>query len=353
MKGNYRQLAESVRARLNPDNIPLQKSFTDELATITYSDVAVFVRYAMKSPGPEYTRISKEAGENAKTHLDRELTNVLYKYQGSVMTNTHVSGNSDIDLLAISDKSYGGDWAQIDKYLTESAFRSNLSCASIQKLETEKSIAFSPGSIVDDLRAIRNDSERILTSRYDICDISKPKSIKLRNQNLRRDVDVVIANWYDDVQSVINDKGDYRGIQIYDKDNHSKENPDYPFLSIRRINERGDATSGRLRKMIRFLKNIRNESDQNIQLTSFDINAVCYDIVVSNYQYSNPLQLVRVINTQLRSICNDTSHADRIVSVDGREYIFRYDPGKLGNLRKVLGEVESIYTDLHQQITTA
>ncbi len=64
---------------------------------------------------------------------------------------------------------------------------------------------------------------------------------------MKRDVDIVIANWYDNVNSVINGKNsDYRNIQVYNKRHKFKrKKQDYPFLSIKRINERSSDTNGR------------------------------------------------------------------------------------------------------------
>lgn len=48
----------------------------------------------------------------------------------------------------------------------------------------------------------------------------------------------------------------------------------------------------------------------------------------------------------MRQICSNQEKADNLVSVDGKEYIFRYNPSKLENLKKLLSEVESIFIDL-------
>lgn len=106
MAKNYRQLTESIRGRINPENFVLNKSFSDELATISYSDVLTYIRIAMKGVEPEYTQKSKDAGERVKEHLSKELRDVTFKYQGSVMTDTHIKGYSDIDLLTICEKFY-------------------------------------------------------------------------------------------------------------------------------------------------------------------------------------------------------------------------------------------------------
>lgn len=347
MAKNYRLLTESIRNRINPDNLSIQKSFSDELSTISYSDVLTFIRVAMKGVEPEYTQKSRDAGERVKEHLSK-LKDVSFKYQGSVMTDTHIKGYSDIDLLTICEKFYQPDNYNIKKLLENYEQRVKF-YSSLPKLEKEVTGSTYQGNALEDLRNLRIDSENILKDIYSNCDIKKPKSIKIKNLSLNREVDIVIANWYDDITSVINDKGDYRGIQVYNKDTNSRGEADYPFLSIKRINERSSLTNGRLKKMIRFLKNVKALSDHEIDLSSFDINAICYDINPVRYQSLTFYELVPLLHVQLKSICTSQEHSDRLVSVDGREYIFRGNSTKLNNVKNLLGEVEGLYADYLKQ----
>ncbi len=349
MAKNYRLLTESIRERINPDNIAIQKSFSDELSTLSYSDVLTFIRVAMKSVEPEYTQKSKDAGERVKQHLLKKLTDVTFKYQGSVMTNTHIKGHSDIDLLTICDKFYTYDSNNIKELLNTPTRREKYRQTSIQKLEKEVNNSGYSGNSLEDLKKLRLDSERILEDVYDICDITHPKAIKITNLDLKRDVDIVIANWYDDISSIINDKGEYRGIQIYNKDKNQKGKADYPFISINKINERSTATNGRLKKMIRFLKNVKAISEHEIDLSSFDINAICFDIDPTKYQNLTIFELVPLLHAQMKSICTNTEHSDNLISVDGREYIFRENSTKLNNVKSLLGEVEGVYADSLKQ----
>lgn len=350
MARNYRQLTESIRGRINPENIALKKVFSDELSTISYSEVLTYIRLAMKGVEPEYTQKSKDGGTRVKEHLNNGLSNVVFRYQGSVMTDTHIKGYSDIDLLTICNKFYHYDATRIRQVLENAEDRARFYQSSIDKLQKEVNTSSYTGNALDDLKNTRLDSERILSEKYSTHDLTKPKSIKIKNLSLNREVDVVIANWYDDVSSIINDKGDYRGIQVYNKDTHSREKADFPFLSIKRINDRSAETNGRLKKMIRFLKNNKANSDHDIDLSSFDINAICYDIKTSEYQDLSFYELVPVIYNQLKNICTSQTKADGIISVDGREYIFRYNSTKLENLKKLLAEVEGIFDDLKSAI---
>ena len=350
MQKDYQQLITSVRGRINPENFALKQAFSKELSTISYSQVLIYIRLAMKSVEPEYTQRSKDAGERVKEHLSKELENVVFRYQGSVMTNTHIKGYSDIDLLAISDKFYFYDAHNVQQLLASSERRSKYYQSSVDKLEKEVNTSSYLGNSIQDLRDLRIKSENILTSIYTICDTSKPKAIEIKNLSLNREVDTVIANWYDDVSSIINNKGDYRGIQIFNKATDSKENPDYPFLSIKKINERSSETNGRLKKMIRFLKNSKANSNQHIDLNSFEINAICYDINKSKYENLLFYELVPVIYNQMKEIVIDDNKADNLVSVDGRAHVFRNKQSKKDNLRILLAEIEAIFVDLKRTI---
>jgi len=350
MAKNYRQLTKSIRERINPENLTITKAFSEELSTISYSDVLTYIRIAMKGVEPEYTRKSKEAGERVKQHLENALTNVSFEYQGSVMTNTHIKGNSDIDLLTICEKFYSYDFATITAILQTPEKRANYYQSTLNKLQEEINSAPYLGNALNDLRSLRLDSENILSNTYAICDCTKPKSIKIKNSSLNREVDIVIANWYDDVTSIIRDRGEFRGIQIYNKDQHIKEKPDFPFLSINRINAKSSETKGRLKKMIRFLKNSKVNSDHDINLSSFDINAICYDIDTSAYEDASFFELVPVIYNQMKSICTNREKADSIVSVDGKESIFKYNNTKIQDLKLLLSEVESMLFDLNDEI---
>lgn len=350
MNKNYNQLAATVQKRVNPENIFLEKSFSDELLSLQYNDLIRYISLAMNGVDSAYTDKSKLAGERVKSHLQNVLSSVVYRYQGSVMTNTHIKGASDIDLLVITDKFYSFDREGIKQTLSDRNKMVYLSNAEISSLECELQGA-GYGTALEDLRENRMNSEYHLKSIYDICDIDSPKSIKVTNLHLKRDVDVVIANWYDDLKSIFNDKSeDYRGIQVYDKHSNSKGDTDYPFLSIKRINERSAATYGRLKKMIRFLKNIKADSHMEIELSSFDFNAICYDISVTKYQDLNKYQLVGVILNQLLKLTTDAYYANNLTSVDEREYIFRDSPGKLLHLKNLMIEVQLIAKDLQAQL---
>ena len=126
------------------------------------------------------------------------------------MTNTHIYGYSDIDLLVISDDFYGWDKTHVEGILADPIRRGKYRDDTISKLVHETKLSPYNGSI-EKLSTIRDTCEVTLSQKYQKCDTSKAKSIQIYNSSLNRDVDVVVSNWHDDVTSIINDKGDYRG----------------------------------------------------------------------------------------------------------------------------------------------
>lgn len=345
---DYRQLLSDIKTRHNPENQYLVESrmFTGLPSDI--SDLQRYVYIAMMAVDENYTSKTKEAGQRVRAHLqDGGLTNVSYHYQGSVMTDTHIRGYSDIDLLVICEKYYSYDSVSV-KTILES-YNPNYTYSEVSKLRSVDNASPYTGNVYDDLRTIRVQSESILSRKYLKCDISHPKAIKITNQDLHRDVDIVTAGWYDDVNSIINDRSlTYRGIQVYDKIANIRCAADYPFLSIERINTKSANTGGRLKRMIRFLKNIKADSKQKINLSSFDINAICYDIDINTYKELHYLNLVTIVFLQLHKIAYDESYANRVTSVDGKEYIFR-DSNKRQEVAAMLQNVYNIYTILKEQ----
>ena len=109
MAKNYISLIENIKKRSNPDVINeselFTKTFSAELNDVK-SKALEYVKRAMQGVEPRYTERTLEAGNKIKEHLKRNNPNLDYKYQGSVMCNTHIKGHSDIDLVQITNTFY-------------------------------------------------------------------------------------------------------------------------------------------------------------------------------------------------------------------------------------------------------
>lgn len=354
MGKDYSALVQKLKQRTNPEALLERRlysaKFSEDIGKISYSSALEYVRRAMKGVSPEYTNKSKEAGQNVMNHLKTVLSGVSYEYQGSVMTNTHILGISDIDLLVISEKSYYYNQTAVSNHLNLINSRVPVNEYQRQRLRTVLDSADYTGSTLGDLRKNRIDSEDKLKSVYYKYNLNKSKSIEITNQNLNRDVDVVIAIWHHTPEYIATQDSDYKKITVYDKDSHSTGKLESPFLRIKRINERDSNVNGRLKKMIRFIKNIKCDSGvKDIPFKSFDINAICYAIPTSNYIDKNFLELVEVLLTQMQKISTDEVYRNDLKSVDGSEFIFRNNPTKLEGLRILLSELRVIAEDVLSQ----
>ena len=340
---NYNTRIDKLKARYNPERTQFFENRVFSETSGVIGDTQKYIRMAMMAVDDEYTAKAKQAGEAAKDHLKRELTDVEFRYQGSVMTDTHIKGASDIDLLVLCTKFNHTDIDRVRRELNNSSNHTYSELANLRSYDNRFSRY--QGNCNNDLRQLRLDIERVMSANYQECDISKPKSVKITNQNLHRDVDVVTSCWYDTFFYVINGEDETdRAISIYNKDTNTDKGPDYPFLSISRINKRSSATNGRLKRMIRFLKNVRSDSNKTIDLSSFEINAICYDIPKEDYINKDYRDLVGVVWGKMYHLWKD-GLADQLKSVVGDEYVFKGKPEKLQALKLLEDEVWSICQD--------
>lgn len=342
---DYRSLINRIEDRYNPELITEARNRTIASLAGIDRDVAKYVKLAMNEVDSLYTQKTLDAGESAKRSLQEGLPyQVDFRYQGSIMTRTHIKGVSDIDLLTITKVFQDTDYTKAKELVDNNPYSYSSDVARVRAWVNNFSRY--TGDANGDLRRLRFDDERVLQSRYTICDTSKPKAIRITNQHYHRDVDIVVASWHDSLDYIKGLGDPYRGIYIYDKDNNKRLGPDFPFLSIDRINTRSLYTEGRLKKMIRFLKNVKADSELSIDLSSFDINAICYDINVNEYKDSHYLDLVRVVWLKLFTLCWNETEANDLKSVDGTEYIFRDKPSKMASLRRLRDEVSKIYNEI-------
>ncbi|MFH6942602.1 hypothetical protein [Flavobacterium sp. FlaQc-50] len=350
MNPNYLEILNDLKKRSNPENIVnkraiLEKAMFSDSSILPYSDITEYIKLAMVGVPQEYTLKSKEAAKKVIEHLKKSHgSDVEFKFQGSVETNTHILSENDIDLVQVTSKSNSVDRAGLTKALNESHLFTPSEVVNLKK----HSASFSQyqGNQMSDLRSLRIKSENVLSKAYKDVDISKPKAICVNVKSPLRNVDVVTAVDYKTVNYMKKDVEYRKGIQIYDKEKDSKLPLEYPFWSIKRINERDIITDRRLKKMIRFLKNIKSDGKKIIGrkplISSFDINAICYNIPVIKYQYLHYLELVPVLYQQISKIIDDEDFRNNLKSVDGEEFIFKDNQGKVEELQFLKNAVEKI-----------
>lgn len=353
MEKNYTSLLDRVKSRSNPENLTYTKLFGEdfnrEYLNVTGNRILEYIKLSMQGVGKEYTDKSIQAGEAVKNHLSSVLSFVNYEYQGSVMTNTHIKGNSDIDLLVISNKSYFFDYDIGLKY-KEAISYFNLNETQKQRVSTHLNATSYSGDTLQDLRNNRIESESKLKFVYTIFNNAKAKCIQITNQNLHRDVDIVIASWHKTFEGIKEASNKKNKIKIYDYHQHELGRVESPFISIELINSKDSRVNGRLKKMIRFIKTIKADSDVDINISSFDINAICYNIPEYKYQDKIYYELVKVIYDEFCKIITDENYRNTIKSVDGSESIFYGKEDKMSRLQQIVIEIDQLRKDLDKNI---
>lgn len=349
MNKNYDQLLRNVKNRTNPEGINesvlLSKTFSDELRDIGNRKVLEYVRRSMHGVEPNYTQKTIEAGNNVKKHLKDVDSSLDFKFQGSVMTNTHIKGHSDIDLVQICNTFYRHESMSKFRGEYDNPFRTQFQKNRLSSILT--SVSFS-GNAENTLSSVREKAEKKLCSIYLDVNIDKAKSIEVKPTYPSRTIDVVTASWYKSLNSVLENDDNLRGIEIYDKHKNHRMPVDYPFLKINLLNEQDKKVNGRLKKMIRFLKSVKADSDNKdqISLSSFDISSICSFIPAYKYEDKPYFELVEVLYNELHKIVMNESYRNEVTSILKTEFIFRGKPNKLQGTILLYRELNSVYEDL-------
>ena len=284
---NYSRKLKRLQERQNPNytQYSLESSFSGmyESAENEFAKAKEYVEKAMEELPRQSTEISYEEGDRVKNHLMKELPNYGFnpdfRYQGSVPCNTHIKYHSDIDLLVIIDK--------------------------FESIENPDRIT-NPylGNPKEDLTNLRAACIKILKENYTVADIEKnSKSIKISGGTLRRHIDIVPANWYNSENWYIYKQDYYRGIRIFD--NKTKErDKNFPFLNIHLINEKDIQTSGWYRPIVRLAKTLKEDSEHSINISSYDIQALLYNMKNSNF-FSNIKDILLCTTDYLSNLIQD------------------------------------------------
>jgi len=246
-----------------------------------------------------------------------------------VETNTHIKLHSDIDLLVIVD-----DFVSLEA----------------------PQVPASPyqGDPLAELKRARLNSFSILDSTYDQVDDSKPKSIQVFPTNPKRKVDVVVCNWYDSNEYVQQGRQEtYRGIRIYDKQQHTR-GEDFPFLNIARINAKDSFVNSGLRRSVRILKTLKEDADYIIDLTSFEITSLVFDISDEKLLKSDSkrLFLLNELSGQLETLINNHHHRRTLLSPNKKELVFGADDSKVIEIKKLKTEVDDLRNDIIEELNS-
>ncbi|WP_138754473.1 hypothetical protein [Paenibacillus sinopodophylli] len=331
-KYDYSKRLDSLKKRRQGDEL-VKKSITGkyEILTESYEHLseASTIKYvigAMLPVDAEYTKNTFTEAERVQNHLQglkEKGFNIEFKYQGSVTNNTHIRRHSDIDILTLH--------------------------LGFINLEPPQSTT-SPykGNPVQELCNLRDESFGILKKAFPAVDIdnSGAKSICLKGGSLKRKVDVVPSNWYDTILYSQTNKEYYRGVMILDY-KEKKQVGNTPFYHNKLLNDKDSVTAMNYKKVVRLLKTIKADSDQTINLSSYDIASLIYhmgnnDLLIGK----SPLKLLRKSLDYMKFVYENHVYRNGLLVPDKSRSIFEPNRATNNDLGLLIIELEGIYEDL-------
>jgi hypothetical protein len=243
-----------------PDSTILAKEAFDR---IQEEDAVKYLVGAMQPIDPTYTKNTFAEADRVKIQLSSgyQAKNVdaAFDYHGSVTNDTHILAYSDIDLLTVNEKfTYKENPAMVT-----SPYR---------------------GNAVSDLINQHDASIDIIKSKFPevIVDTSGGKAIQLSGGSLRRKIDVVTCTWWDTIAYDLSRLKKDRGIKVFDYSSYqSIENK--PFFHNHEIDTKDKYVGGNLRKVIRLLKTLKAEANEEsgqkkVAISSYDIAAISWNM---------------------------------------------------------------------------
>lgn len=328
---DYNKRLDSLRQR-RQDVLTKAFSVSESFKRNQYGEAITYTLEAMEPIDATYTRNTFEACEKIQGHLKKGLLeykiDVDFRYQGSVPTNTHIKLYSDIDLLTIHER-----------FVT---------------LEPpQKPTIPYQGNPIEDLKDMRRKMYRILDSVYSAAKIddSGSKALTISGGSLNRTVDIISCNWYDSVNYTNSKDPDYRGIYVLDRDN-DRRILNYPFMHMYWINQKDAAVHGNEKRLIRLLKTLRSDSDEEINVSSYDVASLIFRMEDSLLLTSKlkRLDLLGNCSQFLQRIISDANYRDSLYVANGTRKIFCEEGAKLNEVVKLQRELDELIDDINLSV---
>jgi len=312
--------------KLRNRRLPLEKlanHFTEEFRRATKNTDYEYLVTAMQPIANEYTEETFVQGDRVKNQLDTNLGYQHYAeftYQGSATSDTHIKVYSDLDLIAIR------------------GLLTTLEAGVPNPSPYE-------GNLIDDLRALRRDCEGILRREFPEVDVDGTggKAIALSGGSLKREIDVVIANWYKTLAYHQWGANIHRGINVLNN-NTGTTIHNLPFLHNFHIEQKDKRTNTGLRKAIRLLKTLKYDAEPVLAISSYDVAALAHaapdaDLTVASGQY---LHLAINVNGFLKKCIADSRFRDSLEVPNGTRKIFGGNGATLAALQALQRELETL-----------
>lgn len=286
---------------------------------------------AMEEVGTRYTEITFRAGERVRDQLAEAFitqgTPIEFDFQGSATNNTHIRLHSDIDLLVAHNAFFSHEQGA---YIWGAPYK---------------------GDTLSDMRGVRETCIEELKSRFWKAKVTPgSKSIKIAGGSLERDVDVVPCNWYKNKAYESTGAKQLLGVRILDIE-VGLWIYNFPFLHNHRINEKDLSTGGGLRKMIRLLKSLKEDADQTIKASSYDICGIAYNMDAAALRTSfmeTDIEFVKRFLDYSKAVVASPTLQGTMKVPNGSRDLFSGDGLQPAELRKLNQELEELLKEIGQ-----
>lgn len=286
---------------------------------------------AMQEVDPEYTRATIAEGNRVVNQLSSNVPSAIsFEYQGSVPLNLHIKWVSDVDLLVLP-----WDWVCFDWSGPASGSYVHLG-----------------GSPVRDLLDLRASCETALVRAFPAATVNTDgaKSICISGGSLRRTVDVVPAYWFDTATYQATRDKRHRHVMVVNKYTLDTLR-NRPFMHMALVNEKDAQSGGGAKKVIRLLKNLINDSDYDIKLTSYDVTCLVwyFDSVAMSLPVEREIGLLDVALRHLRYFAVNDRVALELGAPDGSRKILD-EPSKFQSLRYLTSDLEELAIEAAREL---
>lgn len=261
---------------------------------------------SMQEVDANYTAISYREAERVAKQLDSGLLRngkvVTVELQGSLPLNVHLRRVSDVDMLV-----WPWSFFVYDSYGVAAS-----------------SYAASTSNAVSEITALHSESCQVLRSAFPAAkvDDTGAKCITMSEGSLLREIDVVPSVLYRTANFQRTGNDEDRGVQIYDKEK-SVLITNFPFKVRALINAKDGRTGGGCKKAIRLLKNMKEDADSIIALSSFDIMSLVYAMQDSALVHQSYYEgkVVASLQNWFYSLAHNENHLRTLDVVDGSRKI--------------------------------
>lgn len=299
-------------ARLNnksasfAEDSAFRDSVTEGYQSKTSSKSFQYALVSMQEVDAQYTAISYREADRVAKQIDSGLlrrgTAVTVELQGSLPLNVHLRRVSDVDILV-----WPWSFFVFDSYGVAAS-----------------SYSGSTKNAVSEIISLRSESCSVIQSAFPAAkvDDSGAKCITVSEGSLLREIDVVPSVLYKTATYQRTSDDEDRAVQIYDKKTYTLIT-NYPFKVRALINGKEVRTGGGCKKAIRLLKNMKEDSDTSIALSSFNIMSLVYAMQDSDLVHTSYYQgkVVASLQKWFFILAHDETYLRGLDTVDGSRKI--------------------------------